>query len=115
MSGRQKKGQIIQAGGTFERIGYGSHGTGYEVLQYWGAPAILARLGRRARGLLPQWIAKYHLPIYLRMKPGSRHTYTYYTSESLILHWELQNAKLFRDRQEGLPDRRQLIRDVSQP
>lgn len=66
---------------------------------YWGAEAIAVRLGHRpgSKGKLKQWVARYGVPAYLRRKPGRYCVITWYSSESLIVIWELQRVAHYRN------------------
>jgi hypothetical protein len=65
---------------------------------YWGAPAILERIGlsQRSNRLLPRLILTLGIPAYLRRKPGHYHK-AYYSNEILLTHWELSVCKDFRE------------------
>jgi len=65
-------------------------------LHYWGAKAIMARIGLKDHRCLPYWIQKHCLPAFLRRDPPHPRN-TYYTSERLILLWELTFAKHYRE------------------
>ena len=66
------------------------------VVHYWGAQAILERIGYSKRSLLPDLIAKYGLPVYLRKRAGPLRP-CYYSNEAMILSWELSRASLQRE------------------
>ena len=59
------------------------------VKAYWGAAAIMERIGysRASRTKLPDLIIRLSLPVYRRRKPHTLHQ-SYYISEPLLLAWE---------------------------
>lgn len=69
------------------------------IRQYWGGEAIALRLGHRpgSKGKIKEWIKRYGVPAYLRRKPGRYCTITWYSSESLMLAWELQRVAHYRN------------------
>ena len=63
---------------------------------YWGAKAILERIGLKNAKRLPFLIKKYHLPAYRRRLPGKARI-PYYSNSEMILRWELSKAQLVRE------------------
>ena len=66
---------------------------------YWGAAAILRRLGYSARSStsLRRLILRTDLPVYRRHDPKRPQLTPLYTHEGLIRDWELRQAKHYRD------------------
>lgn len=64
---------------------------------YWGAKAIVERLGLKDARRLPALIRRQSLPAYRRRMPGKART-PYYSNSDLILRWELANAMAERER-----------------
>ena len=65
------------------------------VMHYWGAEAIVVRLGWQpstGRHLL-ELRRRHGIPCWKRKMP-SHPRLTYYASEAMLLSWELSNAKL---------------------
>ena len=62
---------------------------------YWGAKAIMARIGLRDHRRLPYWIRRHSLPAFDEYPFTPRNTY--YSSEPLILAWESLKAKYCRE------------------
>ena len=63
---------------------------------YWGAAAIMARLGIRSHQTLYRWIDQQGLPVCLRAKPRSPCRRQLYSNEHLILAWELEMCRTYR-------------------
>ena len=63
---------------------------------YWGAKAIVERVGLRDTRRLPFLIKRFGLPAFLRRSPGKLRS-CYYTSESAITAWELARGMQQRE------------------
>ena len=63
---------------------------------YWTAKAIVKRIGLRDARRVPYLIKRWSLPAFLRRDPHHLRN-TYYSSEGLILAWELLRAKHYRE------------------
>lgn len=61
---------------------------GERMTHYWGAKAIVERIGLRDATRLPHLIKRWGLPAFLRRTPGHCRN-TYYSSESAITAWEI--------------------------
>jgi hypothetical protein len=66
------------------------------MMHYWGAKAIVQRIGLRDARRVPYLIKRFGLPAFLRRDPQHLRN-TYYSSEGLILAWELVRAKHYRE------------------
>jgi len=62
------------------------------MTHYFGAKAIVQRLGLKDHRRLPQLIRKWGLPAFPRRQPGHPGL-RYYASESMLVAWELTQAK----------------------
>ncbi len=62
---------------------------------YWGARAIVKRIGLRDATRLPDIIKQEGLPAFLRRAPGHPRN-TYYASESMITSWEIAKGRCYR-------------------
>lgn len=69
---------------------------GERMTHYWGAKAIVERIGLRDATRLPSLIKRWGLPAFLRRAPGHLRN-TYYSSESAITAWEI--ARCLQHRQ----------------
>lgn len=68
------------------------------MFHYWGAKAIVARLGYKTPSALADLKIRHGLPCYLRADPRNSFRKIYYASEQMILAWQLAKAKLDTDR-----------------
>lgn len=68
------------------------------MTHYWGAKAIVKRLGLRAANRLPELIRRDGVPCFLRSDPRCPWRHTYYASESMITAWELSRGMANRER-----------------
>lgn len=66
------------------------------MTHYWGAKAIVERIGLRDPRRLPFLIKRWGLPAFLRRAPGHCRN-TYYTSESAVTAWEITMSKQYRE------------------
>ena len=64
---------------------------------YWGAKAIVERLGLKDARRLPVLITRQSIPAYRRKMPGKARV-PYYSNSDLILRWELAEAMAERER-----------------
>ncbi len=62
------------------------------MIHYFGAKAIVQRLGLKDHRRLPWLIKKWGVPAFLRREPGHPGL-RYYASESMLAAWELVKAK----------------------
>lgn len=62
------------------------------MIHYFGAKAIVARLGLKDHRRLPVLITKWAVPAFLRHQPGHQGL-RYYASEAMLIAWELSRAK----------------------
>jgi len=60
---------------------------------YWGARAIVARLGWKQANRLPELKRRLGVPCFLRPDPRCPWRRLYYASESMIAAWELAMAQ----------------------
>jgi hypothetical protein len=65
------------------------------MTHYWGAKAIVQRIGLRDATRLPHLIKRWGLPAFLRRAPGHLRN-TYYISESAITAWEIARGMQHR-------------------
>jgi hypothetical protein len=65
------------------------------MTHYWGAKAIVQRIGLRDATRLPDLIKRWGLPAFLRRTPGHLRS-CYYASESMIATWELAQGLRYR-------------------
>ena len=67
------------------------------VKQYWGAAAILERLGYSGASApnIRDIISRECLPVWTRRKPRTLHK-TFYTDELVIQRWQLARASEYR-------------------
>jgi hypothetical protein len=65
---------------------------------YWGAKAILARIGLKANQHFPAVVLRYSLPVVKRPNPKHPSTLIYVASEAAIAKWELSQAQLLHER-----------------
>ncbi len=63
---------------------------------YWGAAAIVKRIGLRDPRRVPYLIKRWGLPAFLRRDPGHPRN-TYYASESMLATWEIARAMHYRE------------------
>lgn len=66
------------------------------MIHYWGAKAIVERLGLKDARRLPVLIKRQSLPAYRRRMPGKART-PYYSNSDLILRWEMAKAMAERE------------------
>lgn len=66
------------------------------MTHYWGAKAIVERIGLRDTRRLPFLIKRFGLPAFLRRTPGKLRS-CYYTSEAAITAWELARGMQQRE------------------
>jgi hypothetical protein len=66
--------------------------------EYWGADAIVKRLGFRASQRLNVLIEQYSIPAWKRFNPKKPTNQIYYASEEALLKWELAQAQACRER-----------------
>lgn len=71
---------------------------------YWGAKAIVQRLGLKSPARLPDLIKHQSFPAYRRRLPG-RSTSPYYSNSDLVLRWELSKASHYREQLLAEPDK----------
>ncbi len=66
---------------------------------YWGAKAILTRLGWKpgTSTRFREIVRRYGIPTWPRVDPHNKFKRTYYASENTLTAWELANAKLYRE------------------
>lgn len=62
------------------------------MTHYFGAKAIVTRLGWKDPRRLPWLIKKWGLPAFPRRRPGRAYI-CYYASEAMLCAWELARAK----------------------
>jgi hypothetical protein len=62
------------------------------MIHYFGAKAIVQRLGWKDHRRLPWLIRTWGVPAFLRRQPGRSYT-CYYASEGMLCAWELTKAK----------------------
>jgi hypothetical protein len=65
---------------------------------YWGAKAIVQRLGLKGADRLPHLKLRFGVPCFLRSDPRCPWRRLYYASESMIAAWELAKAKADNER-----------------
>ena len=65
------------------------------MTHYWGAKAIVERIGLRDATRLPHLIKQCGLPAFLRRTPGHLRS-CYYANESMITAWELAKGLQYR-------------------
>ncbi len=61
---------------------------------YFGARAIVERIGYKRPEQLPRLRARYGVPCFLRADPRNSKRRLYYASEAMIVAWELARASL---------------------
>jgi hypothetical protein len=66
------------------------------MTHYWGAKAIVERIGLRDARRLPFLIKRFGLPAFLRRAPGHCRN-TYYISESAVTTWEIARGMQYRE------------------
>ena len=66
------------------------------MMHYWGAKAIVERIGLRDSRRLPYLIKRFGLPAFLRRAPGHLRN-TYYISESAVTAWEIARGMQYRE------------------
>jgi hypothetical protein len=62
---------------------------------YWGAKAIVERIGYKAPNRLPDLILLYRVPAYKRPNPRNPTNLIFYSNESLISLWEINRASMY--------------------
>jgi hypothetical protein len=65
---------------------------------YFGAQAIVKRLGLKCASRLPELKLRLGVPCFLRSDPRCPWRRLYYSSESMIAAWELAKAKADNER-----------------
>lgn len=63
---------------------------------YWGAKAIVERIGLRDARRMPYLIKRWGLPAFLRRAPGHLRN-CYYISESAVTTWEIARGRQYRE------------------
>jgi hypothetical protein len=66
------------------------------MTHYWGAKAIVQRIGLRDARRVPYLIKRFGLPAFLRRAPGHCRN-TYYISESAVTTWEIARGMQYRE------------------
>jgi hypothetical protein len=66
---------------------------------YWGAKAILVRLGWKpgTSTRFKEIVRRHAIPTWRRVDPRNKFKRTYYSSESALVAWEFANARLYRE------------------
>ena len=71
--------------------------TGGRMQIYWGAKAIVERIGLKDHRRLPYLIKRQALPAFLRHDPKHSTRRSYYSDESLISRWLVMKANVYRE------------------
>lgn len=71
------------------------------MTHYWGAKAIVERLGLRRASRLPELKLRLGVPCFLRSDPRCPWRRIYYASESMLTAWELAKARADNERLKG--------------